>query len=67
VVYEDQSLSMKFCLNCHRAPEQFLRAPQDVYNLESPTLVAAGHAAQAAAMIRDWRIKPPDTCNACHR
>ncbi len=67
VVFHAQSLSMKFCLDCHRAPESRLRPPQDVYHLESPTLVAAGRAGQAAEMIRDWRIKPPDTCNACHR
>ncbi len=67
VVYHAQSLSMRFCLDCHRAPENRLRAPQDVYHLESPTLVAGGRTAQAAEMIRDWRIKAPDTCNACHR
>jgi NAD-dependent SIR2 family protein deacetylase len=67
VVYEDKSLSMKFCLNCHRNPEPYLRAPGDVYNLESPTLVAQGKSAEAAAMIADWKIKPPQSCSGCHR
>ncbi|HTT57558.1 MAG TPA: cytochrome c3 family protein [Opitutaceae bacterium] len=67
VVYESQSLSMKFCLNCHRNPGEFLRAPADVYNLESPTLAAAGKAAAARAMIADWHIKPPQSCSGCHR
>jgi len=67
VVYEDQSLSMKFCLTCHRDPEPRLRAPGDIYNLESPTLVAAGRTAEAAAFMHDWKIKPPQSCSGCHR
>jgi Cytochrome c7 and related cytochrome c len=67
VVYEDQSLSMKFCLNCHRHPGQYLRAPADVYNLESPTLAAQGKAAEAAQFIHDWKLLPPQSCSGCHR
>jgi hypothetical protein len=67
VVYHAQSLSMKFCLNCHRDPGSFLRAPGDVYNLESPALAAAGRTAEAARLIRDWKIKPPESCSGCHR
>jgi len=67
VVYHAQSLSMKFCLNCHRDPASFLRAPGDVFNLDSPTLAAAGRAPEAARLVRDWRIKPPESCSGCHR
>jgi hypothetical protein len=67
VVYHAQSLSMKFCLNCHRDPGTYLRAPGDIYNLESPTLASAGRAADAARLVRDWRIKPPESCSGCHR
>jgi hypothetical protein len=67
VVTHAQSLSMKFCLDCHRDPGQFLRAPQDVYNLDSATLAAQGRPADAARMIRDWKIKPPQSCSGCHR
>jgi hypothetical protein len=67
VVYEEQSLSMKFCLNCHRNPEPYLRAPADVYNLDSPTLVAQGKTAEAAKFIHDWKIMPPQSCSGCHR
>jgi len=58
---------MKFCLDCHRDPGQFLRPPQDVYHLDSPTLAAQGRASDAAQMIRDWTIKPPQSCSGCHR
>ncbi|MFA5057292.1 MAG: cytochrome c3 family protein [Opitutaceae bacterium] len=67
VVYHAKSLSMKFCLTCHRDPASFLRAPADVYNLDSPTLAAQGRAAEAARLIHDWKIKPPESCSGCHR
>ncbi len=67
IVYHAQSLSMKFCLNCHRDPGTYLRAPGDIYNLESPTLAAAGHATEAARLVRDWNVKPPESCSGCHR
>ena len=67
VVTHAQSLSMKFCLNCHRDPGQFLRVPQEVYNLDSPTLAAQGRAADATRLIGEWKIKPPQSCSGCHR
>lgn len=67
VVYHAEPLSMKFCLNCHREPLEHLRAPRDVYNLESPTLVAQGRTAEAAKYIHDWKIMPPQSCSGCHR
>jgi hypothetical protein len=67
VVYHAKSLSMKFCLTCHRDPAQFLRAPADVYNLDAPTLVEQGRATDAARFVHDWKIKPPESCSGCHR
>lgn len=34
VVYQAKSLSMGFCLDCHRAPEQHLRPLEEVFNLD---------------------------------
>jgi hypothetical protein len=34
VVYHDQPLSMSWCLDCHRHPENALRPREDVYNLD---------------------------------
>ncbi len=67
VVYHAESLAMKFCLNCHRDPAAFVRTQDEVYNLDSPRLAAAGRAAEAARLVRDGRIKPPESCSGCHR
>jgi hypothetical protein len=34
VVYHDKPLSMSWCLDCHRHPENDLRPREDVYNLD---------------------------------
>jgi len=34
VVYHDKSLSMGFCLDCHRSPEEHIRPIEEVTNLE---------------------------------
>ncbi|MFI5336798.1 MAG: cytochrome c3 family protein [Opitutales bacterium] len=66
-VQHTKSLSMGFCLDCHRNPENFLRDPKDVYNLDSQTLAAQGKIAEAHQHIADWKIKPPQSCSGCHR
>ena len=34
VVQHSKSLSMGFCLECHRNPEEYIRPPEEVYNLD---------------------------------
>ena len=67
VVAHDQPQSMSWCLDCHRQPETRLRDSKDVFNLDSPTLAAQGRLDEAARRIRDWQIKPPQSCSGCHR
>ena len=67
VVWHDKSHSMGFCLDCHRAPEKFIREPKDVFNLDSKTLAEQGRLEEAHKMIKDWNVKPPQSCSGCHR
>ena len=66
-VWQDKSHSMGFCLDCHRAPENFLRDPKDIYNLDSLPLAEQGKLAEAHRMIKDWKLHPPQSCSGCHR
>jgi hypothetical protein len=67
VVTQMQPMSMGFCLDCHRAPELRVRAKADVFNLDSKTIAAAQGIEAARAFVRDWNIKPPQSCSGCHR
>jgi hypothetical protein len=67
VVYQAKSLSMAFCLDCHRNPEEFVRPLDEVYNLDWKPESAQQQREQGATFVHDWRIQPPQSCSGCHR
>jgi hypothetical protein len=65
VVHLDQSLSMGWCLDCHRNPDDHLRSPEDITVMGwTPP---ADQAERAAAIKNRYDINPPETCSGCHR
>jgi hypothetical protein len=55
-MYQAQSLLMEFCLDCHRAPEKYLRPREEVFNVayeqprgDRPVVVRTG------ADVREFR------------
>lgn len=67
VVSHQKSLSMGFCLDCHRNPAAYVREKGDIYNLDSPTIAAKSGTAAGVKFVHDWKIKPPQSCTGCHR
>lgn len=65
-------LSMSWCLDCHRNPEEHLRDPALVTEMGYAEAVRADEATFRAyveenrARIAAEGIKPPETCSACH-
>lgn len=64
LIAQAEPLSMSWCIECHRAPEQYLRpndevtsmgyeAPEDYLNINLDRILAEG-------------IQPPTNCSACH-
>jgi len=67
VVTHMKPLSMGFCLDCHRAPEEHVRQPKDIFNLDSQTIAATQGIAAGKKFVHDWAITPPQSCSGCHR
>jgi hypothetical protein len=67
VVTQLQPMSMGFCLDCHRAPEERVREKRDIFNLDSQTIAASRGREAAQRFIQDWNIKPTQDCSSCHR
>jgi hypothetical protein len=69
VVRQDQPLSMAWCLDCHRAPEENLRPVAEITNMswERPEGVTAEEF--AASLVEDGQryVLPPENCGGCHR
>tara|TARA_B110000438_G_scaffold244008_1_gene244286 strand:+ start:1092 stop:1757 length:666 start_codon:yes stop_codon:yes gene_type:complete len=66
VVGHEKSLSMAFCLDCHRNPEEHVRPVDEVFNLNWTPEDASADWDPHAAVV-NWNINPPQSCSGCHR
>ncbi|MEO1170605.1 MAG: cytochrome c3 family protein [Myxococcota bacterium] len=64
VVYQDQKLSMGWCLECHREPENHLRPQDRITDMDW----APENQVELGLQIKEARnINPPQSCSGCHR
>ncbi|UCD74324.1 MAG: cytochrome c3 family protein [Phycisphaerales bacterium] len=66
VVYQQQPLSMGWCLECHRNPEPHLRPLDEITNLAYDPLVELTPQQRRQFRI-DNSINPSQDCSTCHR
>tara|TARA_B100001248_G_scaffold262700_2_gene261160 strand:+ start:53411 stop:53806 length:396 start_codon:yes stop_codon:yes gene_type:complete len=66
-VYHAKSLSMSFCLDCHRHPEKSIRPVDEVYNLNWEASSPKEQEEMGKRFVHDWKINPPLSCSGCHR
>ena len=64
VVTQQQPLSMSWCLDCHRSPEEHLRDPSQVTTMGYD--YPENYVADNIARIEAERIRPPENCSGCH-
>jgi hypothetical protein len=67
VVYQHETLSMGWCLDCHRNPEQFLRPPEQVTNMAYEPTSGQTQLAVGQDLRKEHEINPPLDCSTCHR
>ena len=67
VVYQQEPLSMGWCLNCHRHPENNLRPVSQVFNLDWKPGNGQSQEQIGLNLKEQWNINPPQTCEGCHR
>jgi hypothetical protein len=81
LMYEENTLQMEWCLNCHRQPEKFLRPKEEVFNMtyQQPTSdhpvqwngknyfsqVALGDDLKQQYHLRT--VQDITSCSTCHR
>lgn len=65
VVMQVEPLSMGWCLDCHRNPEEHLRPLSEITNMN--WLPNDNHKDFAKQMMQDLSITPPIDCQGCHR
>ncbi len=67
VVWHDQPHSMGWCLDCHRAPENHLREPEHVFNLDWEPGEGESQKEIGLRLKEQWQVDPPTNCAGCHR
>lgn len=65
LMWQESTLLMEWCLECHREPERFVRPQHEVFNVawEPPE----DQVKQGRELVRLYEIHPRTSCSTCHR
>ena len=65
LMWQEASLTMEWCLDCHRQPERYLRPREQVFNAayEPP----ADQLELGRSLARQYGIHTRTSCSTCHR
>jgi hypothetical protein len=63
LTWREHSLQMEWCLECHRAPERFVRPREMVFNMA----YARDPNMEVAKLMSTYKVDPPTNCTTCHR
>jgi hypothetical protein len=81
LMYQAQPLLMEWCLDCHRAPEKYLRPREEVFNM-AYTMPTEEHKVRVGTeefgsqlelglrLKKDYNVAPTGhmtSCSVCHR
>jgi len=65
ITWREQSLYMRWCLECHNAPEKYLRPKSEVFNAfyKPPS----DQEALGNRLMKEYKVQKLTTCTTCHR
>jgi hypothetical protein len=71
ILYQAQTLQMEWCLECHRAPERFIRPQKEIFNMSwRPENKSKTELDDAMTWKAEYRIQGKEvltSCSTCHR
>ncbi|HET7619558.1 MAG TPA: cytochrome c3 family protein [Vicinamibacterales bacterium] len=68
LVYQQNNLQMRWCLNCHRNPEKYVRPRDQVFNMNWQP--PADDPGLGARLVKEYKIADVHqltSCSTCHR
>lgn len=67
-IYHKKPLSMDFCLDCHRNPENYIRPLDRIYDMNyEKTVPEQERRRKGEKLVAHWEINPGQSCSVCHR
>jgi hypothetical protein len=65
LMWQEKSLQMEWCLDCHRHPERYLRPKAEVFNIAwNPP---ADQEEKGRDLVKRYAVHTRTTCSTCHR
>jgi hypothetical protein len=65
LTFQENSLLMEWCLECHRAPERFVRPREEVFNMKWQP--PPDQEEQGRRLMDRYNIHKLTSCSTCHR
>jgi len=65
LTWQQASLQMAWCLECHRHPERFVRPRSEVFNVTYQP--PANQEELGRKLVREYKIQSLTRCSTCHR
>lgn len=65
LMWQEESLAMEWCLNCHRHPEQYVRPREEVFNMEYDP--REDQLTVGNRLVKEYQIRQLTDCTTCHR
>ena len=70
LIWQDQTLYMSWCLQCHRHPENYIGPQSEVYNPQRVALKDQGKLDWAKQLVKDYHVQSSGVLTdryTCHR
>jgi hypothetical protein len=65
LMWRENTLYMDWCLECHRAPERFVRPRADVFRMDYQP--PADQLVLGEKLVKEYKIEKLTSCSTCHR
>ena len=65
LMWQEQSLQMEWCLECHRNPERFVRPRETVFSMDY--VPPANQMDVGRRLVAEYHIRKLTNCSTCHR
>jgi hypothetical protein len=65
ITWRENSLYMRWCLECHNAPEKYLRPKSEVFN--SVYRAPSDQEALGTRLMAEYKVQKLTNCTTCHR
>jgi Cytochrome c7 and related cytochrome c len=65
LTWQEPSLHMEWCLECHRNPQRYVRPREEVFNMAWKPDV--DQSVLGPALVAEYNIESRDDCSICHR